>query len=293
MPRFLACLTPDWPLASSLAESLNITQLPITHRRHPDQESHLVVGADVDGAEIVLLANLHHPDQHTLPVLLLAATLRDLGARHIHLVAPYLAYMRQDIRFQPGEGVTSRYYARLLSSHVDALTTIDPHLHRYHALDEIYTIPDTVLHAAPVLAEWVSQHVSRPLLVGPDSESEQWVREVAEGAGADYVIGSKQRQGDRSVRVTLPDLSRWHGHTPVLVDDIISSGRTMIEANRAVMAQGLPAAICLGVHAVFDTSDYQTLQQAVDKVMTCDCIPHASNGISVAALLASALQTAP
>lgn len=291
MSRFLVCLTPDWPLATALAEQLGIALAPIIHRHHPDQESHLVVEADVSGADIVLLANLHHPDQHTLPVLLLAATLRDLGARHIHLVAPYLAYMRQDIRFQPGEGITSRYYARLLSSHVDALTTIDPHLHRYNALSEIYSIPDTVLHAAPVLADWVMTQLSTPLLVGPDSESEQWVRQVAEASGADYVIGSKVRHGDRSVTVTLPDLSRWQGHTPVLVDDIISSGRTMIEASRALTAQGLERPLCLGVHAVFDETDYQALTAAVAKVVTCDCIPHASNGISVATLLASALRT--
>jgi ribose-phosphate pyrophosphokinase len=100
--------------------------------------------------------------------------------------------------------VTSRSYAALLSSAFDALVTADPHLHRYRALDEIYRIPTRVVHTAPLIASWVAATVQRPLLIGPDSESEQWVSEVAAGAGAPWTVLRKIRRGD-SQNAPRPD----------------------------------------------------------------------------------------
>ena len=277
-------------LLDGLARALGIEVLPLEWGRYPDGESRFRVDAEISGERILLLANLHQPDSRTLRVLLLADTLRDLGAAEIILVAPYLAYMRQDKRFNPGEGITSRYFAAILSRHVDRLVTVDPHLHRYERLDEIYSIPDKVLHAAPVLADWVVEHVKQPLLVGPDAESEQWVSQVAERAGAPFVVGEKIRRGDRSVQVQLPAMGAWQDCQPVLVDDIISSGRTMAEAGRALRAAGLLSPICLGVHAVFGEDDYRALAASVARIVTTDAIPHETNGPSIAALLADGLR---
>src|SRR6266508_3440828 len=83
---------------------------------------------------------------------------------------PYLAYMRQDRRFKPGEAVTSRQVAQLLSKAFDWLVTVDPHLHRYGALGEIYTIPTRIIHAAPLSYDGVKQNVPDPLIIGPDSD---------------------------------------------------------------------------------------------------------------------------
>ena len=277
-------------LATALAGELDLPLLTLETGQFPDGESWFRVPGNVTGERILLLGNLHHPDQHTLPLLLLAETLRDLGATEIILVAPYLAYMRQDKRFRPGEGVTSRYYAALLSRHFDGLVTIDPHLHRYNSLDEIYSIPSRVLHAAPLLAEWVAAQVANPLLIGPDMESEQWVSQVAMDAGAPFAVAEKIRHGDRSVEVRLPELDAHRRRTPVLVDDIISSGRTMLEALRRLRAADFPPALCLGVHPVFGDRDYQALAAEAASVVTTDAIPHPTNAISVAPLLAAGLR---
>src|SRR3546814_3448530 len=63
---------------------------------------------------------------------------------------------------------------------LDWLVTVDPHLHRYHELSEIYRIPTQVVHAAPFLASWIKRNVARPLIIGPDLESEQWVSQRSE-----------------------------------------------------------------------------------------------------------------
>lgn len=122
-------------------------------------------------------------------------------------------------RFHPGEGITSLHFARLLSGCVAWLVTVDPHLHRFQALAEIHAIPTHVVHSAPLIADRIREHVLDPV-----------------------------------VEVLLPDIDHWHGHTPVLVDDIISTARTLIKA--------------------------------VDHLHQLGTIPHASNGIDVSDLLA-------
>ena len=261
-------------------------------RPFPDGESYVRVETPVGGREVVLVCTLDRPDDKLLPLLFLAATARDLGATSVGLVAPYLAYMRQDRRFNEGEGVTSAYFASLLSRAFDWLVTVDPHLHRRGSLTEIYSIPTEVVHAAPRVAEWIRGSVRRPLLIGPDAESAQWVAAVADLAGAPSVVLEKVRRGDRDVSVAVPDVERWREHTPVLVDDIISTARTMIETVRHLGSAGLAAPVCVGVHAVFAAGAYDELRGAGAKtVVTCNSIPHVSNAIDLSGDVARAVTT--
>lgn len=256
--------------------------------RFPDGESRVRLATLPRGRDVVLVCTLHEPDARLLPLLFAAGAARELGARSVGLVAPYLAYMRQDRRFHEGEAVSAPHFARLLSSHFDWLATVDPHLHRVHALGEIFTIPTVVAPASPLLARWIAAHVERPLLVGPDAESRQWVERVAGEASAPFVILEKVRSGDREVELRVPDVSRWRGHTPVLVDDIISSGTTLGEAARALRAQGLDAPVCAAVHAVFAPGAYASLLAAgAARIVTTDTIAHASNAIPMAPAIAA------
>jgi ribose-phosphate pyrophosphokinase len=274
-------------LAAGLAKQLNAETGRLILRRFPDDESYVRVESHVEGKTAIVVASLREPDDKFLPLVFLAAALKDLGAKKIILVAPYLAYMRQDRRFKKGEAVTSVCFARLVSEWFDALVTVDPHLHRLTSLDEIYTIPSVVPHAAPLISNWISENIENPLLVGPDSESEQWVKSVAEGAGgAPYVVLEKVRRGDRDVEISIPHVARWREKTPVLVDDIISTARTMVETVKHLKRAGMPAPVCIGVHAVFAGNAYDDLLAAgARSVHTCDTIPHQSNAISVLPLL--------
>ena len=277
------------PLADALASRGGAKVARATVRRFPDGETYVRIETPVIGRDVAIVCTLHRPDDKVLPLLFLAATARELGARHVGLVAPYLAYMRQDRRFHEGEAVTSRYFAELVSRGVSWLVTVDPHLHRRSALGEIYSIPNVVLHAAPLIAGWIREHVARPVLVGPDSESAQWVRAVAEDAGAPAVVLEKIRRGDRDVQVSVPDVERWRDYTPVLVDDIISTARTMIETVGHLHRAGLAAPVCIGVHAVFADAAYdQLLAAGAARVVTTNTIPHVSNAIDLAPHLADA-----
>jgi len=274
-------------LSSQLAMSLNAQVGTLETRKFPDGETYLRFRTDPRGRDVVLVCTLDRPDPKFLPLVFAATTARQLGAARVGLVAPYLAYMRQDKRFNEGEAVSSTIFATLLSSAFDWLVTADPHLHRYKALDEIYAVPTGVVHAAPLIADWIASHVRAALVIGPDIESEQWVSEVAARANAPYRILRKSRRGDRDVEITIPDLHEFRERTPVLVDDIVSSGRTMFETARHVSAQGMSRPICIAVHALMSQEAFQSLRQAAAEVVSTNTVQHQSNRIDVSGLLAS------
>ena len=274
-------------MASELA-SLTSSELgALELRRFPDEETYVRIASDVSGKAVELVCTLARPDPK-LPGLLFAAyTARELGASSVGLIAPYLAYMRQDKRFSDGESVSSRHFARLLSGAFDRIVTVDPHLHRIHDLDEVFSINTKVVHAAPALADWIKAHVDKPLIIGPDSESEQWVSDVAERAGAPHLVLSKVRHGDRDVEVTAPGLENWAGHQPVLVDDIASSGRTMIEAAQHFETAGFPKPVCVVVHPLFADDAYTALRSMSSRVVSTNAISHPSADILITHLLVS------
>lgn len=276
-------------LAAALTAELNATAGALVIRRFPDGETYLRFDTPVSGCKVILVCSLHHPDDNIIPLLFAASTARDLGAASVGLVVPYLGYMRQDRRFQEGEAITSAVFAQLLSRHIDWLVTVDPHLHRWNSLDEIYSVPGTVVPAAPLLASWIRSNIDAPVLIGPDAESEQWVSAVAAIAGAPHVVLEKVRRGDRDVTISIPDPAALQGRTPVLVDDIISTGRTMVTAVRHVKAQNLNPPVCIGVHAVFaDDARAALLQAGAARVVTTNTIPNPDAAIDISAALAAA-----
>lgn len=287
MRTILFALPGNEALADLMAQEMNAEVGEATIRQFPDGETYTRIHSEVKGNCVVLVCTLHQPDEKLLPLYFLSKTAKDLGAACTCLVVPYLAYMRQDKQFHPGEGVTSTYFGQLISGFAQTLTTVDPHLHRRSSLSEVYMIPNKVVHAASHVSKWVSEHVEKPVFIGPDSESEQWVSEVAREAGAPFIVLEKVRHGDRDVDVSIPKVEKYKDHTPVLVDDIISTARTMIETVGHLRTAGMKPPVCVGVHAVFAGNAYEDLKNSgVEAIVTCNTIPHVSNKIDLSDLLA-------
>jgi ribose-phosphate pyrophosphokinase len=283
MTAVVISMTGNEALADQLAVALELDRVAATVRHFPDGESHVRVESAVQGRHALIVCTLDRPDAKLLPLFLLAHALRESGAVSVGLVAPYLPYMRQDRQFHPGETVSAVHVSGLIARHFDWLVTVDPHLHRITDLAQVYSIPTRVVHAAPDVAAWVRANVRQPLLVGPDEESLQWVREVGRGADAPFVVLTKERRGDRDVVVSVPEVERWLSHTPVLVDDIVSTARTMIETVGHLRRAGLPAPACVGVHAIFAGSAFEDLHAAgAADIVSCDTIAHPSNRITLA-----------
>jgi len=291
MSTILVPLPGNVPLAEALAGHMRAEVAHVRFHHFPDGETYVRFETDVAGRTVWLVCTLDRPDPKFVSLMITAETAKDLGAARVGLTAPYLAYMRQDTRFRPGEAVSSAYFASVLSCIVDALVTVDPHLHRRSSLDDIYRIPTAIVHAAPIVADWIRREIPIPLLVGPDAESEQWVAEVASLANAPHIVLEKVRRGDRDVEVSVPDVERWSGHTPVLVDDIVSTACTMIETVGHLRRAGMPSPICVAVHAIFAGDAYAQLEAAGARgIVSCNTIPHPSNALDLTGSIATELR---
>lgn len=274
-----------------LARLVGAEACPLGLHRFPDGETLVTVPPDVAGRRVALLTTLRDPDPQALPLRFAAQTLRELGAAEVGLVAPYLAYMRQDRRFVPGQAVSARLFAAFLSESLDWLVTVDPHLHRIARLDRLFTIPADRVAAAPVLADWIAAEVPDGVLLGPDDESRQWVAEVAQRAGRPHEVLHKTRRGDYDVELSLPESPALHRGTPVVLDDIASSGRTMAQAVERLVAAGTRPPVCIVIHAVFagDAEDI-ILRAGAARIVSTDTIAHPTNAMSMAGPLADALR---
>ena len=265
----------------------------LSQRQFPDGESYVRLLSDVRGRDVVMLCTLDNPDTKILTLLYATAAARDGGALSVGLVAPYLAYMRQDKAFHPGEAVTSRIFAGLLSDAFDWIVTVDPHLHRFRTLDAIYTIPSSTVGAAGPVGEWIRANIDQPVIIGPDEESGQWVEQIARVAAAPSKVLRKTRRGDFDVSIAADGLDLPEGATPVIVDDIASSARTMIEAVETVRSSGARAPVCIAVHAIFAGDSYSDLRKAgAARIVSTNAVDHSSNAIDLTPVLAPALRQA-
>lgn len=271
-----------------LGDALGLTPRPVACRRFPDGES-LVRVDHPAGTDALLVRTLADPNARLLEVLFAADALWRAGARRVTLVAPYLPYMRQDTVFAPGEPVSQQVVGALLGAAFTRVLTVEAHLHRIRRLSEVIPVPARSLPAAPALAAWVAQHAPGALVVGPDEESAPWVRGVAQRAGAPWVVGRKRRLGPQRVQLELPPLPA--ARRAVIVDDIASSGATLAATVRALRGAGIARVDVAVVHAIFAPGALARIRRAgARRIVSCDTIPHPTNAIPVAPLLAAALQ---
>ena len=281
----------DHAAAAAIAKAAGMDTARIERHRFPDGELKMRLPPSLP-ARAVLLRSLYYPNEKLVELLLVARTARLLGATQLTLVAPYLAYMRQDIAFHPGEVVSQRVVGSFLADLFDAVITVDPHLHRVATLEEAVPVSRAVvLSGAPLLADWIATRVINPLLVGPDEESAQWIAQAAVRHGFDYAVCQKIRHGDRHVEVALP-ATNVAGRNVVLLDDVASSGHTLAEAARKLLSAGATRVDVAVTHALFADDALTLIRTAgVSEVWSTDCIPHPTNTVSMAIAIAGALIT--
>lgn len=288
-PVLLLYFEDEHESALQLASAAGLELAQIERHHFPDDELKLRLPVPLPES-VVILRTLDHPNEKLLELLLAARTARELGVRHLTLVAPYLAYMRQDVAFQTGEAVSQRIVGRFLADLFDAVITVDPHLHRVTTLQEAIPVPRAIaLTGAPLLADLIADRRQRPLLVGPDGESAQWIAQAAARHGFDHAVCRKVRHGDRAVEIVLPPVD-VAGRAVVLLDDVASTGQTLARAARLLVAAGAASVDVAVTHALFAGDALQVILDAgVGEVWSTDCIRHPSNVVSVAPLIAATL----
>ncbi len=275
--------------ARRLADAAERRYALVDVHHFPDGESKVTVPTELP-ERVVFCRSLDHPNDKLIELMLAARTAREQGVRHITLVAPYLCYMRQDIAFNPGEAVSQQVVGHFLAELFDTVITVDPHLHRVANMDEVVPgIRGLALSAAEPMGRFLEQRLKAPLLIGPDSESEQWVRAIAERAHLDYLVGHKERLDDRNVRTALPE-AEFQGREVVVIDDMVSTGNTLISVLRQLMEAGAGPVHCLFTHALLSEETERRLHKAGFRgLWSSDSVAHTTNAIPLAGLLATAL----
>lgn len=272
-----------------LADQLQVPFALVDVHAFPDGESRIRVPPELP-EHVVLCRSLNQPNAKLVELTLAAEAARSLGVRKLTLVCPYLCYMRQDIAFHFGEAISQQIIGRHLARLFDEVVTVDPHLHRVTCFDQAVPARSAVaLSASAPMGEFLARELAGPLLIGPDDESKQWVSAIAEVAGFDHCVASKERSGDREVVVTLPD-ERFQDRTVVLVDDVASTGHTLAAAAQQVRQRGARQVFVAVTHALFVGNSMELLATAgVEKIWSTDSVDHPSNVVPLASLLADTL----
>lgn len=276
--------------ALALAKAINIPYSEVKIHYFPDGESQIILPSPLP-KNLILCRSLNLPNDKLIELLMVAASARKQNVTTITLVAPYMCYMRQDKAFHSGEVISQAVIGELLAYYFDNVLTVDAHLHRVHDLSQAIPVKHAInVTATEPMAHFIQAHIERPFLIGPDSESEQWVASIATHYHMEYRIASKERLGDKEVKVTLP-LADYTGRHLVVVDDMASTGKTLLAVVK-LLAEFSPASISVLVtHALFVDDAMADLQRAkVSNIWSCDTIPHPSNAIPLSELLAAQLQ---
>jgi ribose-phosphate pyrophosphokinase len=278
--------------AARLAARLGVPAHTIEVHRFPDGELRVTVGPAA--ATTVVYAALDQPNDKLLAILFAAEALRREGVKRLVLVAPYLCYMRQDAAFHKGEAISQKVVGRLLAGAVDRVVTVDAHLHRTQRLEDIFTgIEATDLSAMPAIADFLRTAGIDPatVVIGPDAESEPWVRDLAGRLALAHAVARKTRRGDRSVEIAFADPTLFKGRPALLVDDIVSSGGTLMACAETLQAAGATTVDAVIAHALFAPELVRTLFEAgIRSVKSTDSVPHPTNAVALDGILADTLR---
>lgn len=278
-------------LSAPVCEKIGATMGKLSMHYFPDGEVNIQLHSQCKGKTVVVLADLSHPNAKILPLLFVLRMIKEHGPEKVVLIAPYLPYMRQDAVFHQGESILARHFAEILSENIDALITVDPHLHRFFSLDQVYPISTYLAHTTSPIAQWIKAHVSSPVIIGPDSESRQWVEAIASEIHVPFLVANKIRHGDKDVEITIQGIEEHKDKTVVLVDDIISTGHTILEITKHLENAGLSKITCIATHAIFNENAYGMLAQShINQIVTCNTIPHVSNAVDVSDSIAESFK---
>ena len=245
-------------------------------------------------ATTIIYASLDQPNDKLIAILFAAEALRRGGASRLVLLAPYLCYMRQDAAFHEGEAISQKAVGRLLAATVDRVITVDAHLHRTTDIKAVFPgIEAENLSAMPAIANALRMTGIDPatIVAGPDAESRPWVSDLAGQLGLAHMVAQKTRRGDRSVEIGFADQASIAGRPVLLVDDIVSSGGTLIACARALRAAGATAVDAVMTHALFPAGMATEFANAgIRSIRSTSSVPHPSNAIPLDDILAAALR---
>jgi len=255
--------TSGFHLAYRVSKLLGAELGDVEVKSFPDGETYIRIISDVKDKTVIYINSLQpSPNDKIIETLYTLETLRDLGASKILAVIPYMAYARQDERFNPGEAVSISILSKLFRAlDIDAIYTIDMHLHRITDPTKLFGARFYNLTGVRELAKYIKKNysVENTVVIGPDEEAEQWAKIMAEELGGiEYTVLEKKRISAEEVVIETRDVNVKDKNI-IIVDDIISTGGTMVEAIKAIKRLGAKEIIITCVHPLLVGKAYHRL----------------------------------
>ena len=278
-------------LGKSVAKKLKAGYSELNVSKFPDDELKVKFNLSLVGKDIIIFQSFYgNISDCIIEVILASATAKEMGARKIILLAPYFPYMRQDIRFHNGEAISQKIISELIENYFDAVYMIDPHLHRTKTLKNVFKIKTEKLTTIHLIADYIKKHIKNPVIIGPDEESYKWAENVAEILKAESRILKKKRYSSYKVEVNLNKGIDVKNRNAVIVDDIVSTGHTILETAKLLRKLGAKKIYCICVHGIFADNALEKLEMAGIEVASTNTIPSEVAKIDVSGMIGEELK---
>lgn len=277
-------------LAKKVASEIKKSYSELTVKKFPDSELYLKFNINVKNKKVMLVQSFYGDISDSIVEALFAAdTAKDLKAKSITLIAPHFPYLRQDKRFKPGEAVSLKVIADIIDKFFDEIYIIDPHLHRERTLGHVFKIKSHRLSACKPIANYIKKNIKNPLIIGPDWESYKWADKVASYLKCKSYILEKKRISARKVIISFNKKVDLKDKNIVIVDDIISTGNTILQASKHLRELGVKTITCICVHGIFSENALQKLKKSKINVISTNTIPSVKSKIDVSGVIAERL----
>ncbi|WP_421077377.1 ribose-phosphate diphosphokinase [Methanothermococcus sp. Ax23] len=274
-------------LAYRVSKLTNSELLRTEFKKFPDGELYIRIHGDVKDKDVFLIQTQNNQNDSIVETILMCDALRDEGAKSINLVAPYLAYARQDKKFNDGEPISIRALAKLYSNLCDRVITINPH--EVH-IEAFFDIPFIYGNAVDKLAEYVKDKLNNPVVLSPDKGAIELAKTASEVLDCEYDYLEKTRISPTEIKIAPKNLD-VKDKDVLIVDDIISTGGTMATAIGMLKEQGAIKVIASCVHPVLIGDALNKLYiGGADEVVGTDTYPSEVSKVSVDTIIADLIK---
>ncbi len=270
-------------VAKSIAKKSKVSYSTLKVKKFPDGEIYIRFNKDLKGKNVLLIQSFYGDvNDKLIETLLAGKTAREMGAKKIELLALYFPYFRQDKRFNPGEAISIKIISNLFKRPFNKIYFIDPHLHRIHKVKKVFPNGKRI-SVIPIIVDYLKKlRLKNPVFIGPDKESHQWAKEAAKELGKAFVF-EKTRKNSKDVSIKKSSSLKRKDiekKDVVIIDDIISTGNTMLETVKGIKKLKPKSILCVGIHGLFVGNSLKELKKH-SKIITTNTIPSSVSKIDI------------
>ena len=294
-------------LAASVARELGEKLCYVETRKFPDGERYLRISESVENEEVTVIQSTGYPqDENLMELIFMIANLKDLGAKKVRVVVPYMGYARQEKRFNPGETISAKIVCEMIeSAGADEFITFN--IHEKCVLD-FFNIPARNISAMPDIADYLNKKFfkkedAKPLIIAPDKGAYGFAQEISEIIGCDCTYLTKVRLGPDKVETKIVDVrcdsesentvnvDSVKGMHAIIVDDIIATGWTIVNAINILKQYGASSVDVCCVHPILTNNGATRIYAAgANKIIGTNSLSSDTSRVSIASSIADALR---